>query len=386
MTTTRKLSPRTLTAQALGRIALPYHDIAPPIHVSTTFERGGDGSYPGGRLYARDVSPAFDQAEALLCELEGGHQSLLFASGMAAATAVIMTLAPGQRLLACRTMYWALRNWLVGFCAQWQISLDFYDGADIDDLMGRLHAGPTDLLWIETPANPSWEVTDIAAATAAAHALGATVVVDSTVATPVHTRPLGLGADIVMHSATKYLNGHSDVIAGALVCREDSPRWQQIRRNRNMGGAILGTFESWLLLRGMRTLHLRVAQSSASAQAIAEALAGHPALVEVLYPGLPSHANHDVAARQMQGGFGGMLSIRTRGGEARARAVTAKLEVFKRATSLGAVESLAEHRASVEGPGSACPVDLIRLSIGIESTDDLLADLLAALDSGREGG
>ena len=378
----RKLSPQTLCAQALGQIAKPFHDIAPPIHVSSTFERAGDGSYPGGRLYGRDFSPAYDQAEALLTALEGGHQSLLFASGMAAATAVVQTLQPGQRLVASRNMYWALRNWLVAFAAQWQLRLEFFDGGDIDALQALLRE-PAELVWIETPANPGWEVTDIAAAASAAHAAGAQLVVDSTVATPVLSQPLALGADIVLHSATKYLNGHSDVIAGALVAREDGPRWQCIRRNRNLGGAILGPFEAWLLLRGMRTLHLRVAQASASALAIAQALEGHPALQAVLYPGLASHPQHAVAARQMQGGFGGMLSIRVARGEAVAREVTARLEVFKRATSLGAVESLAEHRASVEGPGSPCPPDLIRLSVGIEAVQDLVDDLLQALKHGQ---
>jgi len=375
----RALSPRTLTAQALGRIAEPYRDLVPPLHASTTFERAGDGSYPGGRLYSRDFSPAYDQAEELLTTLEGGHQSLLFASGMAAATAVLQTLEPGQRIVACRSMYWALRNWLVAFAQQWKIDLAFYDNADVDGLVALLREAPTTLLWLETPANPTWEVIDIAAAVSAARASGTTVLVDSTVATPVFSQPLKLGADIVMHSATKYLNGHSDVIAGALVCREDGPLWQRIRRNRNLGGAVLGPFEAWLLLRGMRTLQLRVEQSAANALAIAQALEGHPGLVEVLYPGLPSHPQHAIAARQMQGGFGGMLSIRTTGGEARSREVTARLQVFKRATSLGSVESLAEHRASVEGPGSPCPTDLIRLSVGIEAAEDLIDDLKEAL-------
>ena len=375
-----ELAPETLAAQALGEIARPYHDLAPPIHLSSTFERGADGGYPGGRLYARDFSPAYDQPEALLARLEHGAEALLFSSGMAAATAVLQTLRPGDRILASRTMYWALRNWINQFAEQWQLALTFYDDSSLDDLTAQLRAEPPQLLWIETPANPSWSVTDIAAAAQLAREVGAFVVVDSTSATPVHTQPLTLGADLVLHSATKYLNGHSDVVAGALVVREDGPRWRMIRRNRNLGGAILGPFEAWLLLRGMRTLHLRVRQSSASAMTIAHALHGHPGLEAVLYPGLPSHPQHAVAVRQMQDGFGGMLSIRTTGGETRARQVTGRLEVFKRATSLGSVESLAEHRASVEGPGSPCPADLIRLSIGIEATDDLLRDLLQALE------
>ncbi len=372
-------SPETLAAQALGQVSPPFHDLAPPVHLSTTFERAADGSYPGGRVYSRDASPAYDQAEALLCALEGGHRALLFASGMAAATAVLHTLKPGEAVVAPRDMYWALRNWLQAFCAQWGIGLAFYDNASTDDLADTLRAVRPRLLWIETPSNPLWDLTDIAAAVALAREVGARVAVDSTVATPVFTRPLALGADIVMHSATKYLNGHSDVVAGALVAREDSDLWQTIRRNRNLGGAVPGPFEAWLLLRGMRTLHLRVRQASASALAIAQELEGHPGLIRTLYPGLPSHPGHALACRQMQGGFGGMLSIRVAGGEQAARAAIGRLRVFRQATSLGSVESLAEHRASVEGPGSACPVDLIRLSVGIESAADLLADLRAAL-------
>jgi cystathionine gamma-synthase len=372
-------SPETLAAQALGQVSPPFHDLAPPVHLSTTFERAADGSYPGGRVYSRDASPAYDQAEALLCALEGGHRALLFASGMAAATAVLHTLKPGEAVVAPRDMYWALRNWLQAFCAQWGIGLAFYDNASTDDLADTLRAVRPRLLWIETPSNPLWDLTDIAAAVALAREVGARVAVDSTVATPVFIRPLALGADIVMHSATKYLNGHSDVVAGALVAREDSDLWQTIRRNRNLGGAVPGPFEAWLLLRGMRTLHLRVRQASASALAIAQELEGHPGLIRTLYPGLPSHPGHALACRQMQGGFGGMLSIRVAGGEQAARAAIGRLRVFRQATSLGSVESLAEHRASVEGPGSACPVDLIRLSVGIESAADLLADLRAAL-------
>lgn len=372
-------SLETLTVHGLGRSAEPYRDVVPPIHLATTFERAGDGSYPGGRVYSRDASPAYDQAEEVLRQLEGGVQALLFGSGMAAASAVLQALEPGVRIVAPHSMYWALRKWLLEFAANWRIEVAFYDNADLADLERQLGAAPTRLLWIETPANPTWEVTDIRAAAELAHRQNATVVVDSTVSTPVLSRPLELGADIVLHSATKYLNGHSDVIAGALVTREDNAFWQRIRTIRALGGAVLGPFEAWLLLRGMRTLHLRVRAASAGALALAEALTRHPALSHVLYPGLAQHPGHKVAAVQMQGGFGGMLSIRLAAGEERAREVAARLRVFKRATSLGSVESLAEHRASVEGPGSSCPPDLLRLSIGIEPVEDLLADLEQAL-------
>jgi cystathionine gamma-synthase len=375
----RKLQPETWAAQGLGRVAAPYRDIVAPIHVATTYERAGDGTYPGGRVYSRADNPSYDQAEALIAALEGAAAAMLFASGQAAAAAVFLALAPGDRVLAPRSMYWALRKWLLEFAVPWGLVVDFYDNASIDELAGRARALRPRLIWIETPANPTWEVTDIAAAATVAREVGARVAVDSTSATPMLTRPLELGAHVVMHSATKYLNGHSDVIAGALATREDDEAWQRMRYVRGGGGAVLGPFEAFLLLRGMRTLPLRVAAASANALAIAQRFEGHPRLSHVLYPGLPTHPQHAVAVRQMRGGFGGMMSLRLRDGEVAAKGFVAKLDVFKRATSLGSVESLAEHRASVEGPGTTCPADLVRLSIGVEHVDDLVADLAQAL-------
>ena len=374
-----RLRPETLAAQGMGRVADPYREIVPPIHVSTTYERGADGAFPGGRTYSRADNPSYDQPEALIASLEGAAAAMLFASGQAAAAAVFQALAPGDCVLAPRSMYWAFRSWLLEFAAPWGLTVEFYDNASIDDLAARTRARRPRLIWIETPANPTWEITDIAAASEIAREVGAVVAVDSTSATPMLTRPIELGAHIVMHSATKYLNGHSDAIAGALATAQDDALWQRIRYVRSGGGAVLGPFEAWLLLRGMRTLHLRVAAACANAQAIAERLDGHPMLSQVLYPGLPAHPGHDIAARQMRGGFGGMMSLRLGGGEDAARSFTARLRVFKRATSLGSVESLAEHRASVEGPGTLCPTDLVRLSVGIEHVDDLLGDLEQAL-------
>jgi cystathionine gamma-synthase len=373
------LRPETLTAQGLGRVAPPYLDIVPPIHVATTFERGGDGSYPGGRVYSRADNPSYDQAEALIASLERAAAALLFASGQAAAAAVVQALAPGDRVLVPRNMYWALRKWMLQFGATWGLAVELYDNASIDDIAAKTREHRPRLIWIETPANPTWDITDIAQVSAIARTVDAIVAVDSTVATPLLTRPLELGAHIVMHSATKYLNGHSDVIAGALATAQDDEGWQRIRYVRSAGGAVLGPLEAWLLLRGMRTLHLRVAAACDSAHAIALKLQGHPKLSHVLYPGLPTHPGHAVATRQMGGRYGAMMSLRLRDGEEAARAFTAKLRVFKRATSLGSVESLAEHRASVEGPGTLCPADLVRLSIGIEHPDDLLEDIEQAL-------
>ena len=373
------LHPRTRVAQGLGRVSIPYRDIVPPIHVATTYERGADGTYPGGRIYSRADNPSYDQAEALIASLEGAAGALLFASGQAAAGALFQSLGTSDRVLAPRNMYWALRKWLLEFAAPRGLAIEFYENASIDDLAEKARATRPQLIWIETPANPTWDITDIAAASEIAREVGAIVAVDSTAATPILTRPLEFGARVVMHSATKYLNGHSDVIAGALAIARDDALWQRIRYVRGGGGAVLGPFEAWLLLRGMRTLALRVAAASVNAMAIAERFRTHPKLSRVLYPGLPSHPNHAVAAAQMQGGFGGMMSLRLAGGEDAAKTFTAKLQVFKRATSLGSVESFAEHRASVEGPGTMCPVDLVRLSIGIEYVDDLIEDIEQAL-------
>jgi cystathionine gamma-synthase len=374
-----KLHPETLAAQGLGRVAEPYRDIVPPIYVSTTYERGADGALPGGRGYSRADNPSYDQAEALIATLEGAAAALLFASGQAAAAAVFQALAPGACVLAPRSMYWALRKWLLEFAAPWGLGVELYENASLDDLAAKAQKWRPRLIWIETPANPTWEITDIAAASAIGRDVGALIAVDSTVATPLLTRPLELGAHIVMHSATKYLNGHSDVIAGVLATARDDEVWQRIRYVRGGGGAVLGPLEAWLLLRGMRTLHLRVAAAGANAQAIAERLRSHPKLSHVLYPGLTEHPGHAVAARQMRRGFGAMMSLRFAGGEEAARSFCARLRVFKRATSLGSVESLAEHRASVEGPGTQCPPDLVRLSIGVEHVDDLIGDIEQAL-------
>lgn len=373
------LKPESLAAQALGWVDESTRAISPPIHASTTFIRDADNQYRSGRAYARADNPAFDQAEALIARLERGAQGALFASGMAAATAVFQSLAPGDHVLAPKVMYWSLRNWLMNFATQWGLRVELVEMSSLAAVQHALRPGQTKLVWIETPANPLWTVTDIAATAAIARSAGARVAVDSTVATPVLTRPLEHGADLVMHAATKYLNGHSDLIAGVLVTRDDDDFWKRIKAVRAQLGGTLGSFESWLLLRGLRTLFLRVRCASASAQRIAEHFAAHPLVSQVLYPGLLGAPGHAVAARQMSGGFGGMLSIRVRGGEAAAIATAAHITLWKRATSLGGTESLVEHRASVEGPGTPAPSDLLRLSVGIEDCDDLIADLDQAL-------
>lgn len=382
MTSKTPVSPETLAAQALGWVDPTTKEIVGQIHTSTTYIRDTDNQYRNGRIYARDNNPTFDQAESVLNALEGGGQTLLFASGMAAATAVFQSLTPGDHVVAPKVMYWALRNWLRTFAVRWGLHVDFVDMDQLDAVRTAIRPGKTKLVWIETPANPTWVLTDIAAVSAMAREVGAWVAVDSTCATPVLTRPIEFGADIVMHAATKYLNGHSDVVAGTLTCsqaRVDSELWTGVCAVRSQIGGIAGPFEAWLLTRGMRTLFPRVRAACANAQRIAEHFSQHPGAVEVLYPGLPSFAGHAVASRQMQGGFGGMLSIRIKGGEAAAIAVAAHTQLWKRATSLGGVESLLEHRSSVEGEGSPAPVDMLRLSAGIESVDDLIADLEQAI-------
>jgi cystathionine gamma-synthase len=381
----RSVSPETLAAQGLGEVDPVSGGLAPVINPSTNYEQQPDGSYRQDRQYTRADNPTFEHAERLLAALEGaGCACALFASGMAAATAVFQSLLPGDHVLVSRVLYWGVRKWLAEFGLTWGLDVEFTDTADLAAVEAAIRPGRTRLLWAETPANPMWEITDLAAVCELARSAGVRVAVDNTVATPVLTRPLELGADLVVHSATKYLNGHSDVLAGAVLTARRDPFWERIRSWRRNAGAMPGPFDAWLLQRGMRTLFLRVHRASDSALAIATHFQGHPALKAVLYPGLPSHPGHQVAARQMHGGFGGMLSIRLAGGAGQAMAVLPAVRVFKRATSLGGVESLIEHRRSMEGPSSPVPGDLLRLSVGIEAAGDLIADLETALGAAQE--
>jgi len=370
--------PRTLAAQGLGLVDPATKAVVPPLHMTTTFVRDPDNQYRSGFAYGRPDNATVRHAEAVIAALEGAHEAALFGSGMAAATAVVLALPARSHVVASQVMYWAFRNWLINAAPRFGHQVDFVDTGDLEAVRAAVNPATTSLVYIETPANPLWAISDIAAIAEIAHAAGAMLAVDSTVATPVFTRPLALGADIVMHSATKYLNGHSDVIAGALACARPSEPWDRIKTLRIQHGAILGPFEAWLLLRGLRTLDVRVKTQAESAARLANELRQHPHIAGVLYPGLPSHPGHAVAARQMSG-FGAMLSIRVKGGERAAISTAAQVELWKRATSLGGVESLIEHRASVEGPDSPCPPDLLRLSVGLEDPDDLDRDLDRAL-------
>jgi cystathionine gamma-synthase len=361
--------PRTLAAQALGKIDEATRAITPPIHLSTTFLRDPDNQYRSGNVYGRPDNETVREAEALV-----------FGSGMSAAVALFLSLGPGAHVVAPTVMYWALRNWLARDAAGLGLTVDFVDTEDFVALERAVRPGVTKLVWLETPSNPLWGISDIAESALLAHSAGALVAVDSTCATPIFTRPLELCADVVMHSATKYLNGHSDVIAGALAFGRADALFERVRDVRKAHGLILHPFEAFLLIRGLRTLDLRVRASALNALKLAHRFATHPRIVSALYPGLPGHPGYQTALKQMDGGFGGMLSIRVRGGADGAIATAARTRLWKRATSLGGVESLIEHRASIEGEGSPCPPDLLRLSAGIEDVEDLWRDIDEALN------
>ncbi|MGO1117294.1 trans-sulfuration enzyme family protein [Rhodovibrionaceae bacterium A322] len=367
--------PETFTAQACHFIDPATQGVVPAVTAATTYARAEDYAYPPISQYSRGNSPTDLPLEETLAALEEGADAAVFGAGMAAATAVVMALKPGDRLVAHNMIYWAFRAWLLEFCPTWGIDLVLVDCQDLEKVREAAEGGSTRLIWIETPSNPLWQVLDIEALSDIAHEAGARLAVDSTCATPVLTRPLTLGADLVMHSATKYLNGHSDVLAGVVMTAVDDDFWQKVKLNRMQIGNGLGPFESWLLLRGLRTLHVRVARQCETALAIARHFHGHPKIQEVLYPGLEGHRGHDIARRQMSGGFGGMLSLRVAGGYEPSVKAIKRAKTFIRATSLGGVESLIEHRATIEGEGTEVPQDLLRLSVGLEHPDDLIADL-----------
>jgi len=371
-------SPETFVAHALHSVDAATGSIVPPLHAATTFARDEDYNLRNKHLYSRYGNPTIDQAEEIIARLEQGHDALLFASGLAGIAALFETLGPGAHVVAPGIMYWGTRDLMNRMLEKQRITATYADPADLEALRAAVVPGKTELVWIETPVNPVWDVIDIQAVAGIAHAAGAILAVDSTAASPVVTRPIEHGADIVFHSITKYLNGHSDVLGGVLVTREDNARWTEARTVRNVTGGILAPFEAWLLIRGMRTLFVRVNKAAESSLAIARHLEHHPKVEKVLYPGLQSHPGHEIARRQMDG-FGAMMSVCVKGGMAEAGRVIRALRIFLPATSLGGVESLAEHRKVIEGDASPIPDNLIRISVGIESTDDLIADLEQAL-------
>jgi cystathionine gamma-synthase len=348
-----------------------------PIHLSTTFEREPDGSYPRGYSYTRNGNPNRQAWEACVATLEGGEAAAAFASGSAAAAAIFRTLLPGDHVVAPDDMYHGIRKLLLAVFAPWGLELSFADMTDLDAVRAAVRPN-TRLLWVETPSNPLLKVSDIAALAALAHDAGARLACDNTWTPPGLQPAFELGADLVMHATTKYLSGHSDVLGGVVVTRRVDAVFERIRLLQTHEGAVPSPFDCWLALRGVATLPYRMRAHAENASLVAAYLATHPKVERVYYPGLGSHPGFELARKQMRL-FGGMLSFQVAGGAKEAMAVAAKVRLFTRATSLGGVESLIEHRASIEGPGSTTPENLLRVSVGLEHPDDLIADLEQAL-------
>ena len=355
--------------------------VTPPIHMSTTFQREPDGTYPQGFVYGRSGNPTRALLEECVSDLEGGEVAAAFSSGAAALAAVFQSLATGDHVIAPQDLYHGTALLLRERLSRWGLHASFVDMADIHAVRKTVTPA-TKLILVETPSNPLLKITDIAVVAALAHERGIACVCDNTLATPVLQRCLELGADLVVHSTTKYLGGHGDVTGGVVVSATDSPMFQEIRAIQRDAGAVPSPFDCWLILRGIRTLPYRMRVHSENAARVASILNDHPEVLDVFYPGLPGHSGHEIARRQMSM-FGGMLSFRVRGGRDAAFRVAARTSLFTRATSLGSYESLIEHRASIEGHGSstpsATPEDLLRVSVGLENADDLIADLDRAL-------
>jgi cystathionine gamma-synthase len=352
-------------------------DVTPAIHLSTTFERAEDGSFPGGHSYSRQSNPNRSALEDCLASLEQGAAAIAFSSGNAATNALFQSLSPGDQVIVGEDVFYGTALLLKEHLGQWGLKSSFVDMRDPAEIERALTPA-TKVIWVETPSNPLLNITDIRAAAAIAKKAGALLACDNTWATPALQCPLQLGADVVMHSVTKYLSGHSDVLGGALVFRECNAIYEKVRSLQHAGGAVPSPFECWLTLRGIQTFPYRVRAQSENAQRVAEFLSGQKAIEAVHYPGLPTHPGHKTAAAQMSG-FGGMLSIQVKGGQAEAFKLAAGVKLFTRATSLGGPHSLIEHRASVEGATTRSPANLLRLSIGLEHKDDLIADLEQAL-------
>ncbi len=374
-------APSTLAAQALHLIDEATGAVVPGIELASTFARGSDYELMGDFNYARYGNPTTQALEKVLMALDGGADAMAFNAGLAACVSVFETVRTGQHIVAPRVMYHGGQDWLRRISETRGIGLTFFDQTQEGALEDAIRPSETAIVWVETPVNPTWDVIDIEESAKVAHGAGAILCVDSTVAPPCTTRALELGADIVFHSATKYLGGHSDLTAGALICAEANALWDEIKQVRKLTGGILSPFDAWLLLRGIRTLFIRYERASDTAMELAQALEPHPKVAQVLYPGLESHPGHEIASKQMRFGFGGMMSILVNGDADAARRVATSTRLFIPATSLGGVESLIEHRKSVEGPHSIVPENLLRLSVGIEDVRDLIADLEQALDA-----
>ena len=374
----------TIAAQGGGRHIDPATGaVAPPLYLSTTFERDADGAYRRGFVYSRTDNPNRRALEECLALLEGGTDAAAFASGSAATAAVFQALRPGDHIIAPDDCYHGTARLLREVFAPWGLPASFVNLSDADAVAAAVRPN-TRLVWVETPSNPLLKIANIARIAEIAAAAGAWCVCDNTWASPMLQRPLALGAHLAVHSTTKYLGGHEDVTGGAVIAGRgwdgdgDHALFRRIRLLQNLYGAAPAPFDCWLVMRGVRTLHLRMPAHCANAGQVARFLQDHPAIAAVHYPGLPEHPGHRIAAGQMTG-FGGMLSCQVKGGKAAALAVAGKVKVFVRATSLGGTQSLIEHRASIEGPDTTTPDDLLRLSIGLENADDLIEDLADAL-------
>ena len=352
--------------------------IATPIFLTTTFTRDPDGSYPKGHMYSRNSNPNRDALEKGLAVLEGGAKAFAFASGLAAVSAVFQCLKSGDHVLMPSVGYYASMKLADEIMSPWGLQMSQVNMEDLDAVRAAI-LPTTKLIWVETPANPLLAISNIQTISSLAHSLGILVGVDNTIATPILQNPISLGADFVMHATTKYIGGHSDVLGGAIIVREENDWSERLKRVQILMGATQSPMDCYLLSRGLKTLPLRMREHSASALVLAQRLENHSAVERVHYPGLTSHPQHDLAKRQMPNGFSGMISIQIIGDETNARRVASKLTLFQQATSLGGVESLVEHRKSIEGPDSKTPGNLVRLSIGLEHVDDLWEDLNQAL-------
>jgi cystathionine gamma-synthase len=369
----------TLAVHAGRHIDPATGAVTPPIHLSTTFERGADGEYPLGFSYSREQNPNRRALEECLADLEGGKEALVFSSGLAVSAAVLQGLEPGDHILIADDVYWALRRVVADVFGKSGIEAQYVDATDLNAVRAALRAN-TRLIWVETPSNPLMKITDLEglARLVRAEAPNAMTACDGTFATPVLQHPLDCGIDLVVHSTTKYIGGHSDVVGGALITRHPNYLFERARTAQKYGGAVPSPFDCWLTRRGVDTLPYRVRAHSENALRVARYLEKHPAVERVFYPGLETHAGHEIARRQMSA-FGGMLSFTVRGGGEQAMGVAARCRLFIRATSLGGAHSLIEHRASVEGPRTRTPKNLLRVSVGLEHPDDLIADLEQAL-------
>ncbi len=374
-----KLQPATQAIHAGNSIGAASGAVVPPMVLSTTFERGHDGlSYPGGFVYSRYDAPNRQSLETKLALLENGTEAVCFASGMAAIAAVLHALGPGCHVVVPDDVYFGVRGIVEKLYAPWGMTFSYVDMTDLPTVEAAIQKN-TRLIWIETPSNPELKITDIEAIVKIAQPRGILTGCDNTWATPYFQQPLALGVDVSMHSTTKYLGGHSDLLGGVLIFREQTPLSDFARTYQKAGGAVPSAFDCWLLGRSLATFAARMPIHASNAAQLAAYLSAHPRVERVLYPGLVADPYHQVAKKQMKGGFGGMLSVLLKGDQANALAVATKLQLFKHATSLGGVESLIEHRKSVEGPTSLTPDNLLRISVGIEAIEDLLADFGQAL-------